>query len=88
MTGCTYTANRWSNKIATNFCVTGRRRLGKSLVRKWRHSDDIIYVEDLDSKEHHIMIFDDVMLEKQGPIETYFSRGRHGGADFYYLSQN
>jgi len=61
---------------------------GKEVTSFHSNSDDIISVEDLDSKEHHIMIFDDVMLEKQGPIETYFSRGRHGGADFYYLSQN
>ena len=34
------------------------------------------------------MIFDDVMLQKQEPIEKYFTMGRHGGADCFYPTQN
>jgi hypothetical protein len=34
------------------------------------------------------MVFDDVMLEKQTPIEPYFSQGRHGNADCFYLCQS
>ena len=34
------------------------------------------------------MVFDDVMLEKQTPIEKYFSQGRHGSADCFYLCQS
>jgi hypothetical protein len=33
-------------------------------------------------------VFDDVMLEKQSPIEKYFSQGRHGNADCFYLCQS
>ena len=34
------------------------------------------------------MVFDDVMIEKHGPIEKYFCLGRHGGADCFYRTQN
>jgi len=45
---------------------------------------DIIPADKLNSKERSIMVFDDVMIEKQGPIEKYFCLGRHGGADCFY----
>lgn len=51
-------------------------------------SGDIMPVEDLNPKQRTIMVFDDVMLEKQSPIEKYFSQGRHGGADCFYLCQS
>jgi len=51
-------------------------------------SDDIVPVESLDKKKRSIMVFDDVMLEKQTPIAKYFCQGRHGGADCFYLTQN
>lgn len=51
-------------------------------------SDDIIPVESLNKEERSIMVFDDVMHEKQPPIEKYFCQGRHGGADCFYLTQN
>jgi len=51
-------------------------------------TDEIIPVEDLDRTMKTVMVFDDVMLEKQGPIEKYFSQGRHGGADSFYLCQS
>jgi len=50
-------------------------------------SDDIVPVESLDKKKRSIMIFDDVMLEKQNSIEKYFCQGRHGLADCFYLTQ-
>jgi len=45
-------------------------------------------VESLCKKSRSIMVFDDVMLEKQEPIEKYFTMGRHGGADCFYLTHN
>lgn len=61
---------------------------GKEVATFHCNSDDIIPVESLNPNERAIIIFDDVMLEKQGPIEKYFTRGRHGGADCFYLTQN
>ena len=53
------------------------------------HSDgNIMPVEELNSQNRTVMVFDDVMLEKQSPIEKYFSQGRHGGADCFYLCQS
>jgi len=50
--------------------------------------DDIIPVDKLNSEERSIMVFDDVMIENQGPIEKYFCIARHGAADCFYLTQN
>lgn len=69
---------------------------GKEVASFHSSSEDIIPVESLckhreQQKSHDgrsIMVFDDVMLEKQGPIEKYFTMGRHGGADCFYLTQN
>jgi len=49
---------------------------------------DVEPVENLNPKERTIMVFDDVMLEKQTPIEKYYSQGRHCGADCFYLCQS
>lgn len=51
-------------------------------------TDDIIPVENLNPKERTLLVFDDVMLEKQTPIERYFSQGRHSGVDCFYLCQS
>jgi len=61
---------------------------GKEVASFHSNADEIIPVESLDKKECSIMVFDDVMLEKQTPIEKYFCQGRHGGADCFYLTQN
>jgi hypothetical protein len=47
---------------------------GKELASFHSAAEEIMPVESLDKKERSLMIFDDVMLEKQGPIEKW--RGR------------
>jgi len=44
--------------------------------------------DKLNLKERNIMVFEDAMIEKQGPIEKYFCISRHGGADCFYLTHN
>jgi len=44
--------------------------------------------EELDSNDNNLMIFDDLMLEKQNSCEKYYTRGRHSNVDCFYLSQN
>lgn len=61
---------------------------GKEVVTFHSNSDDVIEVDALDPKERSVMLFDDVMNEKQGPIVDFFSRGRHRGADCFYLTQS
>ena len=36
---------------------------------------------------HFIIIFDDVICEKQNNIRDYFCMGRHKFIDYFYLSQ-
>ena len=49
---------------------------------------DVIPVDQLTSQQTTVLVFDDVMLESQAPIESYFARGRHNGANCFYLTQN
>lgn len=48
-------------------------------------NDDII--SPLDAKPNSIMIFDDVICDKQDIIRAYFCMGRHSGVDCFYLAQ-
>ena len=40
------------------------------------------------SEKKNLVIFDDVMLEKQSNIESYYTRGRHHNIDCFYLTQD
>jgi SpoVK/Ycf46/Vps4 family AAA+-type ATPase len=51
-------------------------------------AEGIIPVDKLDPKQTTVLVFDDVMLDRQAPIESYFARGRHNGANCFYLTQN
>jgi hypothetical protein len=42
----------------------------------------------LDSKKKNLMIFDDVLLEKQRIIESYYTKGRHNSCQSFYISQS
>ena len=43
---------------------------------------------DLDSGNKNLMIFDDLLLEKQNKCECYYIYGRNSNVDCFYLSQN
>jgi len=51
-------------------------------------SDDVYDPSNLDVNNKNLMIFDDLMLEKQKTCESYYTRGRHSNVDCFYLSQN
>ena len=36
----------------------------------------------------NLMVFDDLLLEKQNKCEAYYTRGRHSNVDCFYLAQN
>ena len=40
------------------------------------------------SSEKNLMVFDDLLLEKQMTRESYYVRGRHSNVDCFYLAQN
>ena len=44
--------------------------------------------EDLTPNRHHLIIFDDCLLQDQTVIKQFFTRGRHSNADVIYLSQS
>ena len=43
---------------------------------------------ELNSDDKNLMIFDDLLLERQNKSECYYIRGRHSNVDCFYLSQN
>ena len=51
-------------------------------------ASDVADWRELDSKDKNLMIFDDLLLEKQNKCECYYIRGRHSNVDCFYLSQN
>lgn len=51
-------------------------------------SNDVPDPRDLDRTKKNLMIFDDLLLEKQNKCEKYYIRGRHSNIDCFYLSQN
>ena len=63
-----------------------------------RPGDEIAYFYDkdenfkdpseLDSNKSHIIVFDDVLSEKQNKMRDYFTRGRHNKNSVFYLSQS
>jgi len=51
-------------------------------------SEDVPDPRELSPDQKNLMVFDDLMLEKQNKCEAYYIRGRHSNVDCFYLSQN
>ena len=51
-------------------------------------NDEIKNPSELDSKQKHVMIFDDVMLTDQTKIKDYFCKGRHSNVNVFYSCQS
>ena len=51
-------------------------------------ASDVPDLRDLNSEDKNLMIFDDLLLERQNKCECYYIRGRHSNVDCFYLSQN
>ena len=54
----------------------------------YESSEDVPDPRDLSASCKNLMIFDDLLLEKQNKCESYYVRGRHSNVDCFYLSQN
>ena len=63
---------------------------GKSDVecKFYESADDVPHPRELSSGKKNLMIFDDLLLEKQNTSESYYVRGRHRNVDCFYLAQN
>ena len=49
---------------------------------------DVLDPKELSSDKKNLMVFDDLLLEKQNKCEAYYTRGRHSNVDCFYLAQN
>ena len=51
-------------------------------------ASDVPDPRELNPEDKNLMIFDDLLLERQNKCEFYYIRGRHSNVDCFYLSQN
>ena len=51
-------------------------------------AEDVPNPRELSSEKKNIMVFDDLLLEKQNKCESYYVRGRHSNVDCFYLDQS
>jgi hypothetical protein len=54
----------------------------------YENSDEVPDPRELNSVHKNLMIFDDLLLEKQSKCKDYYVRGRHSNVDCFYLAQN
>ena len=54
----------------------------------YQSAEDVPDPRELSSEKKNIMVFDDLLLEKQNTCESYYVRGRHSNVDCFYLAQN
>ena len=54
----------------------------------YQSAEDVPDPSDLSSEKRNIMVFDDLLLEKQNTCESNDVRGRHSNVDCFYLAQN
>ena len=43
---------------------------------------------ELSSEKKNLMVFDDLLIEKQNTCESYYVRRRNSNVDCFYLAQN
>src|SRR6266853_259466 len=60
---------------------------GKITVSAFKTNIDVPDPNSMDSSKKNLMIFDDVMLQKQRIIEEYYTKGRHNSTQVFYISQ-
>ena len=54
----------------------------------YESADDVPDPNEISLGHKNLMIFDDLLLQKQNKCEAYYVRGRHSNCDGLYLSQN
>jgi len=51
-------------------------------------ASDVPDPQKLSPDKKNLMVFDDLLLERQNKCEAYYIRGRHSNVDCFYLAQN
>ena len=54
----------------------------------YQSAEDVPDPRELSSAKKNLMVFDDLLLEKQNTCKSYYVRGRHINADCFHLAQN
>ena len=54
----------------------------------YQSTEDVPDPRELSSEKNNLMVFDDLLLEKQNTCESYYVRGRHSNVECFYLAQN
>ena len=54
----------------------------------YESADDVPDPKEISPEHKNLMIFYDLLLQKQNKCESYYVRGRHSNCDCLYLSQN
>ena len=54
----------------------------------YQSAKDVPDPRELSSDKKNLMVFDDLLLEKQNTCESYYVIGRHSNVDCFYLAQN
>ena len=54
----------------------------------YQSAKDVPDPRELSSEKKNLMIFHDLLLEKQNTSESYYVRGRHRSGDCFYLAEN
>jgi len=67
-----------------------RKNLSKESIECnfYESADDVPDLNKLSPEQKNLMIFDDLLLQKQNKCEAYYVRGRHSNCDCLYLSQH
>ena len=54
----------------------------------YESAEDVPDPRELSSEKKNVMVFDDLLLEKQITCELHYVRGRHSNFDCFYLAKN
>jgi len=82
-----------NNKMETLKCIQNKRDPSRKFspvinIEIFENDSDIKDPVEFDPNHKNLIIFDDVMLENQKTIESFYTRGRHNNIDCFYISQN
>jgi len=67
-----------------------KNRTNKSDIecKFFESASDVVDPRELSPEKKNLIVFDDLLLEKQNKCEAYYTRGRHSNVDCFYLAQN
>ena len=54
----------------------------------YQWAEDVPDPRELNFETNNLIVFDDLLLDKQNTCESYYVRGRYSNVDYFYLAQN